>query len=302
MSSPDITNNQSHHKTLKTKETRNRELIHGMFEARCSKRCTFWVFFFAFIDSFARAPKFQNQGEKMSDVKKCSYALCDSPADGSRYLTIEAGKNAGGKDWSSLVGNTLCMACYSRYRDRGTLERRKNKPLPDATKRCTYELCDSPNEAGKFFRIEEGKTSGGKDWSSLVGSILCQACYSRYRQRGTLARTDKKNYQRFKLWREKAVESESPASKKPKTSEAVPAAPVASVPASTVRIGGPPPAEGGDASAKAPRPAAKVAEATPAKPVAKATTTATTTTTTTTTTTNNNTKRDGKSGAFTSPR
>jgi len=260
----------------------------------------FKTFFFAFevhrLNAGSR--KIQKKGE-MSDVKKCSYALCDSPADGSRYLTIEAGKNAGGKDWSSLVGNTLCMACYSRYRDRGTLERRKNKPLPDATKRCTYELCDSPNEAGKFFRIEEGKTSGGKDWSSLVGSILCQACYSRYRQRGTLARTDKKNYQRFKLWREKAVESESPASKKPKTSEAVPAAPVASVPASvpasTVRIGGPPPAEGGDASAKAPRPAAKVAEATPAKPVAKATTTTTTTTT-------NNTKRDGKSGAFTSPR
>jgi hypothetical protein len=225
----------------------------------------------------------------MSDVKKCSYAQCDSPADGSRYLTIEAGKSAGGKDWSALVGQTLCMACYSRYRDRGTLERRKNKPLPDSTKRCTYELCDSPNEAGKFFRIEEGKTSGGKDWSSLVGSVLCQACYSRYRQRGTLARTEKKNYQRFKQWRERAAgEIESPASKKPKTSEAVPAAAVASVPASTVRIGGPPPVEG-DASAKAPRPAAKVAEATPAKPVPKTTAT-------------NNTKRDGKSGAFTSPK
>jgi hypothetical protein len=82
----------------------------------------------------------------------------------------------------------LCQACYTRFYRRGTLERAKfqSKPLTGSARRCTYDHCDDPTNSSKFYQIEEGKTAGGQDWSSVVGSVLCSACYNRFRKRGTL--------------------------------------------------------------------------------------------------------------------
>ena len=52
---------------------------------------------------------------------------------------------------------------------------------------CSYEHCDSPEESSQFFQfIGEGRTAGGQDWSSLVGSVLCHACYKQFRRSGSL--------------------------------------------------------------------------------------------------------------------
>ena len=124
-------------------------------------------------------------------ARRCTYEHCDSQADSnSQFFQIEEGKTTGGQDWSSLVGSVLCNACYSRFRDRGTLERAQiqNKPLTGSARRCTYEHCDSPADSSSFHQIGEGSTAGGQDWSSLVGSVLCRACYERFWNRGTLER------------------------------------------------------------------------------------------------------------------
>lgn len=119
---------------------------------------------------------------------QCSYKGCCKPMQSSQFYLIEEGRTSGGKDWSSLVGSILCAACYCRYKDRGTLDRAVNKPLPPAAKKCTYVGCDKPDESTCFFKIEAGRKSGGRDWSKLEGNVLCAACYERYRTRGTLER------------------------------------------------------------------------------------------------------------------
>ena len=62
----------------------------------------------------------------------------------------------------------------------------------DSARRCTYSGCVRPHESIKFFEIEEGSNSGGQDWSSLVGSVLCHACYISFLRRGTLERAHNK--------------------------------------------------------------------------------------------------------------
>ena len=125
-------------------------------------------------------------------ARRCTNSGCDSPTDSSQFLQIEEGKTTGGQDWSSLAGSVLCHACYSRFRDRGALERAQNKPLVGSARRCTSDHCDSPTDSKNFYQIEEGKTTGGQDWSSVVGSLLCEACYNRFRKRGTLERNKNK--------------------------------------------------------------------------------------------------------------
>ena len=131
-------------------------------------------------------------GHGRNGGKTCTFSGCDNPRESSCFYHIEEGKTSGGQDWSPLLGSVLCRSCYRRFRDRGTLERGKNKPLTGSARRCTYDHCDSPTHSSRFYHIEEGKTAGGQDWSSVVGSVLCKACYSRFRDKGTLERAANK--------------------------------------------------------------------------------------------------------------
>lgn len=131
-------------------------------------------------------------------ARRCTYAGCDSPCRGTRFHRIEEGRTSGGQDWSPLVGSVLCKKCFDRYRARGTLERTVNRPLPASERHCTYELCESPGESRHFYQVEEGKSSGGQDWSPIVGSVLCTSCYNRYSRTGTLHRSDSRNSKRHK--------------------------------------------------------------------------------------------------------
>lgn len=121
--------------------------------------------------------------------RRCTYIGCDRPEESSHFYQIEVGRTSGGgQDWTSLAGSVLCNACYLRYARRGTLERPVNKPLSAASRRCTYAGCDRPDHGKHFYQIDESKTGGGRDWSSLSGHVLCHACYLQFRARGTLER------------------------------------------------------------------------------------------------------------------
>ena len=116
----------------------------------------------------------------------CSYCSRERT---SHFYPIVEGTKAGGQDWSPLVGTTLCHACYNRFRNGGKLERSTNKSLAAAERRCTYTRCTRPLSSSHFYTIEKGKSAGGKDWSELVGFVLCHACYKQFLQRGTLERS-----------------------------------------------------------------------------------------------------------------
>lgn len=128
----------------------------------------------------------------MATAKRCSYDGCERPTQSSCFFTIEEGRTSGGQDWGTLTGAVLCLACYKRFKNRGTLERSAKRLLSASARRCTYANCDMPEQSSNFYLIEEGKTSGGKDWSALTGSVLCHACYARFMNRGTLERSSYK--------------------------------------------------------------------------------------------------------------
>jgi hypothetical protein len=135
--------------------------------------------------------------------KRCAYEHCEWPSDGSSYYLIGESKKAGGQDWSSLVGSVLCKACYMRFKERGTLEKSSREGKSD--RRCSYEHCNNLGEISKFIQVEEGKTTGGQDWSSLVGSLLCQSCYSRFRTKGTLERAQPRTVAPQSAWSREAL-------------------------------------------------------------------------------------------------
>ena len=59
-----------------------------------------------------------SKGQKM-----CAYELCPSPLHSKKWRVVTAGTNAGGRDWNTLVGQTLCDSCYSTFRKHGTFVR-----------------------------------------------------------------------------------------------------------------------------------------------------------------------------------
>jgi hypothetical protein len=117
---------------------------------------------------------------------RCTYTGCERPEESCHFYEIAEGKTSGGQDWSSIAGSVLCNTCYSKFQKSGTLERSRNKPLAASARRCTYAGCERPEKSCQFHQISEDSTAGGQDWSSLTGSVLCEACYSRFRKRGTL--------------------------------------------------------------------------------------------------------------------
>jgi hypothetical protein len=48
--------------------------------------------------------------------RRCSYALCPQHSSNTRWHLVTPYTNAGGKDWSELVGQTLCSCCFQQYR------------------------------------------------------------------------------------------------------------------------------------------------------------------------------------------
>ena len=107
---------------------------------------------------------------------------------GRRYIQIDERTCAAGRDWTSLIGSTLCNACYVRFKERGTLERKRNTPLPHGSKSCSYEACMRPKHSRRFVQVDAKTTAGGRDWGALVGKVLCDACYTRFKDTGSLGK------------------------------------------------------------------------------------------------------------------
>ena len=137
--------------------------------------------------------QFPRHQEQMAaaQTERCSYQHCVHPVESDRFHQIDGDCGTGGQDWSSLDGKVLCHACYQQFRNKGTLERKGRAvkpPLPIDQRRCSYEHCEHPVESGRSYLIDEGCVAGDKDWSSLVGKVLCSACYEQFRKKGTLER------------------------------------------------------------------------------------------------------------------
>jgi hypothetical protein len=156
--------------------------------------------------------------EMKKAMNRCANGSCEHPTDSYQYVRIDEDCTAGGRDWSEHAGTTLCNACYCRFRDRGTLERkykRKPKPASDVPKRCTYGKCvgdasrAAPGSAtGRFYNITEGFTAGGRDWRELVGEVLCQPCFSSFKKYGRIIGTPSSKAKRPSMRRPSMLEDD----------------------------------------------------------------------------------------------
>ena len=61
-------------------------------------------------------------------VERCSYSNCPHPTMSSndRWHFISPSTASGGRDWSELMGQTLCSSCFQQYRNKGTLVRARD--------------------------------------------------------------------------------------------------------------------------------------------------------------------------------
>ena len=61
-------------------------------------------------------------------VERCSYSNCPHPTMSSndRWHFVSPSTASGGRDWSELMGQTLCSSCFQQYRNKGTLVRARD--------------------------------------------------------------------------------------------------------------------------------------------------------------------------------
>ena len=48
--------------------------------------------------------------------RRCSYAQCPQTSANTRWHLVTPYTNAGGRDWSEMVGQTLCSCCFQQFR------------------------------------------------------------------------------------------------------------------------------------------------------------------------------------------
>ena len=60
--------------------------------------------------------------------KQCAYECCPSPLHSNKWRVVTPDTTAGGRDWTSLMGKTLCDSCYSTFRKHGTFIRSVRTP------------------------------------------------------------------------------------------------------------------------------------------------------------------------------
>lgn len=127
------------------------------------------------------------QRKIITALEGCSYKFCLRPNESSKYKRIDSKCQAGGRNWSELVGKVLCNSCFTYFCLRGTLERQPRKGhMTDDRRQCTHADCQEPNESPKFYGIGKDHRAWGRDWSEVRGAILCESCYLHFSVHGTL--------------------------------------------------------------------------------------------------------------------
>ncbi len=71
----------------------------------------------------AKGRKVAAKAASCKPQRMCMYEHCPSPMHSSKWRVVTATTVAGGRDWQTLFGMTLCDSCYSTYRKHGTFIR-----------------------------------------------------------------------------------------------------------------------------------------------------------------------------------
>jgi len=83
----------------------------------------------------------QELAQQPLEPRRCAWEGCSKPLDqtGSLFYTITNTTNAGARDWSALVGSTLCRACYVRFGRSGSLHQQR-RPRQSGVKGAPHKI------------------------------------------------------------------------------------------------------------------------------------------------------------------
>jgi hypothetical protein len=128
----------------------------------------------------------QAQLKRLSEV----YDMEKSQRPDADQLAKELDPIEGGRHCDVAAVNAFMSNMYQ------TLERTAGTPgtaCRKGQKICSYQFCSSPMHSKKWRTITHGTSTGGRDWDFLVGQLLCDSCFSTYRQHGTFMRSVRTN-------------------------------------------------------------------------------------------------------------
>ncbi|KAJ1482937.1 hypothetical protein T484DRAFT_1802382 [Baffinella frigidus] len=118
----------------------------------------------------------------------CAYPLCPCRESASRFTLVREWTRPGGaeRDWSGLVGQTLCKTCFDCFNRTGGLERQiRFERSWSNVGPCGYTLCPCKS-AREFTVVVDGAHVRGAelDWSGVVGQRLCRSCHEFFLRTG----------------------------------------------------------------------------------------------------------------------
>lgn len=106
---------------------------------------------------------------------ECDYEGCDRPDKSVLYYHIQKGKEAGGQDWSPLVGKVLCKSCYSRFMGRGTLERIRSGSPERARRSGEVPTIVSRRNRKKLNRMRHNEAAVRQDVAEGLDALIASA-------------------------------------------------------------------------------------------------------------------------------
>lgn len=127
----------------------------------------------SFLSEAPRASKAsKKEAAKLSAVKphkQCAYECCPSPLHSNKWRVVTPDTTAGGRDWTSLMGKTLCDSCYSTFRKHGTFIRSVRTPEGWTRFDLSTEPSDHPPTSAA------PKTSGTTAKRPRAGAVVPEA-------------------------------------------------------------------------------------------------------------------------------
>jgi hypothetical protein len=136
----------------------------------------------------------ERDGKQQPATERCSCEACEGQGggnDGSDVRWVDGERVGNSGEWqqdSVEVAGRVIVHDESSSPGKSERIRHHSKSVTPSDRFCTYEGCRRPSDSSRYFRIDGVSEAGGQDWTLLAGSVLCAACYSQYKTRGTLER------------------------------------------------------------------------------------------------------------------
>ncbi|KAJ1478920.1 hypothetical protein T484DRAFT_1960154 [Baffinella frigidus] len=137
--------------------------------------------------------------EQMKEELKCDFEFCPCRKSAKEFTVVREETLAGGdeRDWSAVVGQTLCKSCWGYFARTGGLVRQP-RAAPAGSQAwgkvgpCAFTFCPLRESASEFTVVMDCTRAGGagRDWTRDVGKTFCKGCFECFARTGRMVRAN----------------------------------------------------------------------------------------------------------------